>query len=346
MVKIIKKEKVEEFLKQVSESGYEVHAPVDKNGITLFRKIDGSPMLDFENSKKPPKEVFFPQTEKMFDFKIEGMNIIDVEESKEERKPILLSGIRPCDARALTVLDKLFKWDYVDSYYVNRKNNAVIISLACTQQNMPLESCFCSSVGGNPASIDGADMLWTEIGDKYLVESLTEKGNKLLAIGSNLFSEASTEDMNTASEAKKHAEEKIVRKVSIEGVRVALEKIFDDKYWDEVAQRCLGCGICTLVCPTCHCFDINDILSHGKGKRERTWDSCQFPYYSVHASGHNPRPAKKHRQRNRVYHKFLYSDKNLGVIGCVGCGRCIALCPVNIDIIEVIEGAKGVLNND
>jgi sulfhydrogenase subunit beta (sulfur reductase) len=271
---------------------------------------------------------------------MEGARITGIKEPDYPETPILLFGIRPCDTRAIITLDKLFTWDYIDPYYVNKRERATIISFACTQEFMPLASCFCTSVGGHPASTDGVDMLWTDIGDKYVVEALTDKGNNILELGGNVFADASKEDGQAAIDAKKRAEEGIIRKLETDGIAEALEATFDSDYWDEFSKRCLGCGVCTLLCPTCHCFDIYDIVANGKAWRERSWDSCQYPYYSVHASGHNPRPAKRNRQRNRIYHKFLYEDKNLGVLGCVGCGRCVSGCPVNIDIIEVCEGAK------
>jgi len=223
---------------------------------------------------------------------------------------------------------------------VNRKEGATIISFACTMPRMPQANCFCTSVGGTPSSTDGTDMLLTDLGDSYYVESQTDKGKHILELGGKLFTKADKKDEAAALEAWKEAKAAVVRKLDTEGVTEALEAGFEDEFWDQFSRRCLGCGICTLLCPTCHCFDINDIVSRSKTARERTWDSCQFPYYTIHASGHNPRPAKKHRQRNRVYHKFLYSEKNLELLGCVGCGRCITKCPVNIDIIEVVEGAK------
>ena len=185
-------------------------------------------------------------------------------------------------------------------------------------------------------------MLWTDIGDKYLVKSLTEKGNKILEAGTSLFTVAGQADEAAATEIYSKAEASITRTLDLTGTETALEGAFEAALWKEFSQRCLGCGICTLLCPTCHCFDINDIITKGKAWRERTWDSCQYPYYTIHASGHNPRPNKNFRQRNRVYHKFLYTVKNLDMVGCVGCGRCVSGCPVNIDIVEVVESVKEV----
>ena len=341
MAQVIKKDEITNLLTMLSD--FEIFGPTAEDEGLSYHKLDGDKLLlEFTNSKKPPKDVFFPQTEKMFDFEREGNQFTGVQEPAKSEKPLILFGIRPCDANSMTVLDKLFSWDYTDPYYIDRRERATIISFSCTTPQMPQENCFCTSVDGSPSSKEGADMLWTDIGDSYYVESLNDKGKKILDLGKELFKDATNDTKTKAQAVQKKAEDTLVRTLSKEGITTALEANFDSTYWDQFSRRCLGCGICTLLCPTCHCFDINDIISNGKVWRERTWDSCQNCYYTVHASGHNPRPARKHRQRNRIYHKFLYLPKNLDVLGCVGCGRCISRCPVNIDIIEVAEGVQEV----
>lgn len=346
MAKLLKKEKLDDLLEKLSSAGFITYGPVEKSGTTLFQPVKGGELLlDFENSRKPPKEILFPQTEKMFDLTIEDHKITGATAVKMPTNPILILGIRPCDVRAMNVLDKLFTDDYADPYYVDKRERATIVSFSCTGPTMPLETCFCTSVGGDPASEEGADMLWTDIGDLFLVESLNDKGENILKLGEGLFTDATVDHEKLADTAKQDTRDAIVRKLDTKGVTNALESAFDSNYWAELSQRCLGCGICTLLCPTCNCFDIKDVVANGEGRRERTWDSCQFPYYSVHASGHNPRPEGTQRQRNRIYHKFLYSEKNMGMVGCVGCGRCISGCPVNIDIIEVIEDVKALTDS-
>jgi sulfhydrogenase subunit beta (sulfur reductase) len=335
MTEIIKKENLAKFLALLSD--YDIFAPGEVDGVVLYGPLEGDIVLDFSNSRKPPKGAFFPQTEKMFDFRVDGPRITGVEEPEKSDAPILLLGVRPCDSRAMLAIDKLFSWDYIDPYYVSRRQNATTISFSC---QTPDRNCFCTSMGGSPVSPEGADMLWTDIGNRYLVESMTEKGEAVLGKGQELFSKASEADIEAGEAAKKKAEGGITRTLDTEGVEEALEKVFESQHWKDFSARCLGCGICTLLCPTCHCFDIYDIVTGGKAWRERTWDSCQYPYYSLHASGHNPRPDKSFRQRNRVYHKFYYMRRNLDVLGCVGCGRCISNCPVDIDIIEAVEDAK------
>lgn len=340
MTKTIHKEKLGDLFEKLSH--HEIYGPVADGNKMFYRRIESVPITDFGNSDKPPKEVFFPQTETMFDFVPDGNKLVDYREPEISDKSILLFGVRPCDAKAMIYLDTLFGWDYIDPYYSERREKATIISLGC---NEPQKNCFCTSMGGGPASGEGADMLWTDLGDRYLVESSGEKGNSILSAGGDIFIDAPTADIETAREKHEKAEAAMGRTLAIEGLPEALEATFDSPYWEGFSKRCMGCGTCTLLCPTCHCFDINDIITMGKGWRERTWDSCQYPYYTLHASGHNPRPSKKHRQRNRVYHKLLYTVRNFDMTTCVGCGRCINKCPVNIDIIEVAEGAKEVAAN-
>ncbi len=113
-------------------------------------------------------------------------------------------------------------------------------------------------------------------------------------------------------------------------------------YWQKMAAQCLSCGICTYVCPTCYCFTITDEIENLRGERLRSWDSCMFYHYTLEASGHNPRPSKLNRYRNRVGHKFSYiPEKYDGLIGCCGCGRCIRSCPVSIDIRQVVGSLEG-----
>jgi len=335
MFKIIGKDKVTDLLRKLSDR--KIFVPTEQNGVVTYQPFDADVMLDFTNSQKPPKGFFFPQTEKLFDYtRVEG-KITGIQEPVLPDDQVLLFGTRPCDAAAQNILDSLFSWDYVDQYYVNRRKNAAIISIGCTH---PRDTCFCTSMEGSPGSSQGSDMLWTDLGDRYLVESCSDKGNAIFESGGDLFSDAVAEDEEEAKNVTQKAEDLIVRTLDLDGVTDALENVFGSDYWEGFAKRCIGCGVCTLLCPTCHCFDINDITTKGNSWRERTWDTCQTSYYTIHASGHNPRPEKSFRQRNRIYHKFLYMGKNLEVIGCVGCGRCIAGCPVSIDIIEVIDGVK------
>lgn len=186
------------------------------------------------------------------------------------------------------------------------------------------------------------DIQLTDIGKTYYVEVRTDKGKAFIESMSDLVAPATKEDEKKKKELEKKACNAIQRVMNTDGIVDRLEEMFESSYWRNVALKCLGCAACTYVCPTCHCFDMQDETAGVKGARIRVWDSCMYPEYTLHASGYNPRPERMNRVRNRVYHKYNYFPKNCDVIACVGCGRCIEVCPVNIDIIDVVNKTKEV----
>jgi ferredoxin len=137
-------------------------------------------------------------------------------------------------------------------------------------------------------------------------------------------------------EIEDKASQKVDRSIQMDGIEKRLDLMVESSFWDRVHEKCIGCGVCTFLCPTCHCFDITDEAVNQKGQRVRNWDSCLFPIYSLETSGHNPRPTGRERTRQRLMHKFNYFPKNFGRVACVGCGRCIIYCPVQFDIREVL----------
>ncbi|MGI6328405.1 MAG: 4Fe-4S dicluster domain-containing protein [Dethiobacteria bacterium] len=286
--------------------------------------------LVFSNTAVPPKSVLFPQTETLYEYEAGGT---ELKIPEEPEKKVLL-GVRPCDARALTIVDKLFSWDIDDPYYLKKREMTTIIGLACQEPGI---NCFCTSVGGGPASTEGMDLLLTDLGESYLFQPLTEKGEKLCQDAGELLVDAAEEDTQAAGQFHQEAAEKVVRKINVDDIPQKLEELWDSPLWKKVSDACLGCGACTFLCPTCHCFDIQDEMEGFEGRRCRVWDSCMFKEYTLHTSGHNPRPTRRERTRNRVNHKYSYFVKNFGTIACVGCGRCINNCPVNIDILDILS---------
>jgi len=326
------KEKLPEMLDKLAKE-CNLYAPAEENGYSTFLKIDKAEEmnLDFLLPRVPAKKLLFDQTETLFKFKPgKKGEIVSREFPKEEN---VVFGIRPCDARSFSLLDPVFQGDFKDPLYTTKRTNSILLGLSC---NQPEINCFCTSFNDSPASPDNVDVLFTDLGEKYFVEVVTEKGKKIIIKAKQLFSSASKSDEETKKEVEKEAINTITRQMKLEGVVLNLDKMFDHALWHNTAFKCIGCGICTYLCPTCHCFDIQDESTLRDGARIRIWDSCMNPEYTHHASGHNPRPARMNRVRNRVYHKFSYFPKNSDTFGCTGCGRCIDYCPVNIDIIDVI----------
>jgi len=334
----IDKEKLVGFLDELRK-GFRVVAPVEKEGLVLFDEIGsgGEALLEFTNSRQSPKEYFFPQTEVLFNYELSDGEL-KLDEPPIEPKKTVIFGMRPCDARAVLLLDKVFlQSDCEDPNYSRRRDNTIILTLGCIH---PRSTCFCTSLGGGPFSEEGADALFIDIGDSYVVKVLTPKGEELFK--DSKFAEADEESIKQAEDVKNKAEALIDSKV--EAKRAAdldLSEVFESTFWDRVHEKCLGCGICTYLCPTCSCFDVVDEKADSGGERIRIWDPCLFPLYTLQASGFNPRPTGKERMRQRVLHKFKYSPDSYGEPSCVGCGRCIVSCPVNLDIRQVVNSLVG-----
>jgi len=331
--KKINKKDIAKLLNKWSQE-FAVFVPSRESGVAEMAKWDGKDVsfLDwYRNTIVPPKANFLPQMEEMFRFQKdkEGYKI----ELPPDGAKQLIFGIRPCDARAMAIIDANFKELYQDPYYLSRRNSAVLVGLGCMN---PSESCFCTSMGVSPAESKDVDLMLTDIGDEFLIEEVSDKGRKLMAKTTGLKG-ATKNDEAKAKEAKKTAYDKVTRKLDTEGIADKLLASFDDQdFWEKVAAKCISCGICTLLCPTCYCFDINDELVRQQGTRFRNWDSCGFPVYTKMPM-ENPRAEKWRRVRQKVCHKFEFYPMNFDVIACTGCGRCIRLCPVNWDITQVLE---------
>lgn len=334
----LSKDKFADFLASLSEGGQKLYAPQQVGESLRFAPVtDCSKVeLGMANTTVPPKSIFFPQTETLYRYELGDTEM----QQPQERDTGVVLGTRPCDARALVIVDNLFNWDLEDPYYNEQRDKNTIVGLAC---NNPCANCFCPSVGGDPASTEGLDVLMTELDDAYLLQPLTEKGQKLCQSVAAVTEQAAKGDQDTAEKLHQQAREQIARKIETEGIPENLPKLWENSLWQETANSCLGCGICTFLCPTCHCFDIQDEVEGIEGRRCRMWDSCMFKEYTLHASGHNPRPTRRERTRNRINHKYSYYVDKFDVIACVGCGRCINCCPVNIDILEILQQAKEAL---
>ena len=332
--RLIKKDALAGIAKKMAEK-FLVWAPVKKEDNVLFEplKKGSEPFLSYLNSKNAPKNVFFPHTEAMMKFTRTPKGMVFSSEENKANESVLF-GVRPCDAHSFVLLDKLFDQEkYKDGYYIAKRQNTTVISLACVKP--PYATCFCTSVDGEPVSSDGADILITDIGSDYLVEFITPKGEKFASYFGDIKADAAAETKKNEIAAK--AREAIKSKIPAHEIKPILDKNFDNPFWDTIHRKCLACGTCTYMCPTCHCFDISDEVKGSDGVRIRSWDSCMYPLFTKETSGHNPRSTQKERWRQRTMHKFKYYVDMFNCIACVGCGRCVMSCPVNIDIRKVVE---------
>jgi len=306
-------------------------APTIQNNILLYRRVKDSNSIAWSYIRPvlSAKDTLFPATDRLLTIEKIGQSI-EINEIIPNEKQVIF-GIRPCDARGILALDTLFLHDEPkDINYARRRMNTVLIGMACNQMG---DTCFCTSTGSGPTDPAGMDIMLIERNGSFEALIQTE-------YGLNIAKEEWGLDHPEIMEADwqqdlSNSPEFIIPE------KTAWPPQFNDKFWENMAERCLSCRICAYVCPTCRCFDLRDeeIQSNNgyrKYERIRCWDSCAGEVYRRIAGGHNPRSAKGQRLRNRFFCKFYYYPEQYGPIACTGCGRCIDYCPVNIDITEVM----------
>ncbi|RLC63832.1 MAG: hypothetical protein DRI48_08130 [Chloroflexi bacterium] len=303
-------------------------APRDVDGHVLYRPVTSGEevLLDYERPELSAKDYLLPATETLLRIEKRGGEAT-LEEVLPRRRQVIF-GLRPCDAHGLAVIDALFlEQDPPDIYYRHHRERTTLVGLACPQT---WEGCFCTSVGGAPDDPTHLDVLLRQVDGVYAVEPVTEEGAVLV------------EDL-PVEERSGEPPAPITEGESLPVTPAEKWRpLFEDELWRRHGERCLSCRICTYVCPACRCFDVTDrVVEERAGvteiERIRVWDACTSTNYRRVAGGHNPRPTKPERLRNRFFCKFCYYPQDFGPLGCVGCGRCVVSCPVDIDITEVMR---------
>ena len=322
---LIREETLAAWLDRLSRDATLI-APRSVEGLILYRPVSASAEIAWGSTRPmlSAKESFFPATERLLTIEKTGQQVKLTETLPEGRQ--IIFGVRPCDARGAQVLDAMFiQQEPADPYYARRRENTTLIGLSCPEMG---PTCFCTSVGGAPDDPTGLDLMLTEVEGGYVIRVVTEKGETLLeglplaGFGGELPPPATTEPLSVLPKQSWPAH-------------------FSDEYWAKLSQRCLSCRICAYACPTCRCFAVRDEALPGNNhfERLRCWDSCTGANYRRIAGGHNPRAGKEERLRNRFFCKFYYYPEQYDLgnqTACTGCGRCVDLCPVNIDITEVL----------
>lgn len=319
----------------------ELFLPVRESGAVNFKKYESDVDVDIETLQtvKSAKDLFFPQSEDMIDFKTDGKNI-EIKDARILKDKFVIFGVRGCDMRSFEILDKVFLQEPVDTMYQNKRNAGIIMTLAC---NNPQSSCFCK-VFNIDASKPAGDVECRLVDGYLYLEGKTEKGIELL--NSLTCLEDAVDGEKVKEENVKAITEKI-EKLPFSNLDLTifngdnLMPLFDRPEWEELSKACLGCGTCTFVCPTCQCFDIRDFKTNSGVKRFRCWDSCMYSEFTKMAA-ENPRKTQLQRFRQRFMHKLVYfPSNNGGEYSCVGCGRCVKKCPQSLNIVKVIKKLGG-----
>jgi len=336
---ILEKRNINDLLVRAGETR-EVYLPLESTGgdIQFVRLDDTGELanlnLNYNQLVIPPKNIGFPQLESLFEFQ-DGEIIPTV----QPHSPKLLFGLRACDLKGILFADEFFKRDFEDVYYTSRMEGRLTVVIGCTS---PSPNCFCTSTGTGPFLEDGFDLQLVDLGKTYLVESGSKNGEKFVEEFHDLFRGASEEDLTLSREVRAAAEKAVTLQLDFKQAirRVGADDVPREIY-DEIAERCIYCGGCLYVCPTCTCFNVFDDVKEGEGARFRNWDGCVFEGYTREASNHNPRRKKHLRASRRYQHKLKYDYQETGISGCVGCGRCLTSCPVDIGISTFIERLTG-----
>src|ERR1035438_3338330 len=268
------------------KDGRRILAPVDADGGTELNEVEspGQVAKDYVQTILSAKEVVFPKVERLLSYTTTPGNV-DLKDAEVNAKPTVVFGVRPCEAKAFAALDAVFNWDYRDKFFNERLEKLAVIGVSCVKAD---DACFCTSVGGGPADVQGSDILLTPIEGGFLAEVLTEKGKAIQALAPALFTPGNGVDKATVTANVEKAFDQPALTAKLPGM-------FDSELWEDQSLRCIGCGACAFVCPTCVCFDIQEEATPKKGQRLRCWDSCGFSMFTLHASGHNPRETQSAR---------------------------------------------------
>ncbi|MDY3867929.1 MAG: 4Fe-4S dicluster domain-containing protein [Pyramidobacter sp.] len=333
-------EKLPVLLAAIAKEG-KLYVPARKGSTTDFALWSAETDVDIEKhlTARSAKDLFFPQVENLYSFKTEGKKI-SIEEIMPTDEMTIAFGVRACDIRSFEILDMVFLKDPVDPYYKKRRENTVLIGLGCAA---PEETCFCGTFGIDAAAPAGDVTTYAADGFLYW-EPRTDKGSALTETVKALFE---TADDLAPVEAQRNRTRDVLKKLPLGSFRIAPKiteselKTFDSDVWNKLYQGCLACCTCTFVCPTCHCYDIRDFVpGETRTDRYRCWDSCMNRDFTKMAA-ENPRKTQKERFRQRFMHKLVYfPENNDGVYSCVGCGRCLAKCPVCNNIVKVAKALE------
>ncbi len=337
--RIIEKNQIKDFVDALISLS-KVVAPVYKGyNNYAFQEIESADevSLKYIPTIIPPKKYFLPKRETILQFDTKDEMKI---EPVTEYDNLILFGVHTCDIAGIKCLNMVLSDRPKDTSYLIRKKHITIIGIECNDYCD--EYASCSFVGAHMPTT-GYDLMFTELSDCYIVHIHSYKGVEIVQ-NTGIFKPANEEKFEELKALRNEKFKKFSNEIPTERRYVPdlFDRSFNATVWKELEQKCLSCGNCTAVCPTCYCFNITDEQVGNTGERIRSWDSCMFFHFTLEASGHNPRPNKHQRLKNRVNHKFsYYPQKYGGVIACCGCGRCIRYCPMSVDISEIVAHAQG-----
>jgi sulfhydrogenase subunit beta (sulfur reductase) len=307
---------------------------IKPQGDALFDTFDAATFtLDYGKPPNPPKSFFLPHSEVIFEV-IDGRY-----EERTKVDKTLLFGIRACDMTGLAQARSFMNRDKTDPYYQARLDATLTVVMACAgPQNA---TCFCTTTRSGPCASGGFDLQFYDLGESFLVEIGSERGAELAAVP--VFVEA--DEAQASGQVAEFWHKAVDAIPAVTDIHDAIARLAEgadcSPVWERFGAKCIVCGGCAFVCPTCTCFNVYDQASDkDSGVRIKAWDACLYGGFTREASSHNPRPTQAARLQRRHEHKLLYynaTDIQAALCGCVGCGRCSDYCPVHIGTLEVAQ---------
>jgi sulfhydrogenase subunit beta (sulfur reductase) len=333
---ILQKDNLECFIKSLAKT-MKVYAPVAKGHNNFaFEEVTTAAEISMKYIPTilPPKKYFMPPREKLLDFDLTGGKPAD--KANLDAPEIAVFAVHTCDLAGIQCLNMVFSERPRDYNFLRRKEKIIIIGLECNDYCDGNASC---ALVGNHFPNGGYDLFFTDIGDKYIIHVNTQKGEALVE-GMGL-AKAGVQDFSALDKVREAKKKAFQNEIGVDPKK--LPAIFarsgNSKVWKDVGDRCVSCGNCTNVCPTCYCFDMTDTvdLDMKTGSRDRTWDSCQFDTFATVAGGENFRAERAERQRHRYNRKFKYSLDKFYRAFCTGCGRCTRTCMAKINLKDTLK---------
>jgi sulfhydrogenase subunit beta (sulfur reductase) len=321
-----------EFLESLRDFG-SLYGPTRKDGLLVFDRIDDIRSLEItdENTLLPLKKLFHPRTFDMFRFDENGFT---PDYSLFEKRVVI--GVHPCEIHGIRRLDEVFMGNQPDPYYAGLRNNTAVIGFSC----LPTENSLCKSTGTDIVE-SGFDLFFVNLGDFHLVWVGSSLGHDMILKREQFFSDNVThEEIQEYIAWRRRRDSMFKKSFDFDSMPDIMDLSYNSDVWEFFASKCLSCGQCTMVCPTCNCYDVRDVLDISPtktGRRERYWDSCMFADYSQVAGGHNFRGNRSSRLKLWYNHKLKAYPHEFGRPSCVGCGRCVETCPVDINVLTVSD---------
>jgi sulfhydrogenase subunit beta (sulfur reductase) len=331
----LKKENLNVFLEAVSAGG-ELWAPVKKGPKHAFAPIQDLGQIELVTTRTilPPKKLMVPPSFTMF-----TMRGNEYRETLTHVKRRILFGIHPCDIHGLLTLDKLFMQNFPDPYYIEARKATLILGLSCR----PDEHCLAKWTATHVAE-EGFDLFFNDLGSVFLVFIGSSKGDDIVRLKPDLFDEKVSDD-DIQAYVKWQKERDAAYRPGFDFVTMPrlMELKYKDPFWEKAGKACLACGGCSMVCPTCNCYNVADRKIPGEkpGERVRQWDACTLHDYSLVAGGENFREHKRSRLKLYYTHKLEAYMSKFGKPSCVGCGRCVVTCPVGISVKSIADALEG-----